>query len=367
MAKVHSRRVVIKVGTGVLTLGVGQLNAPLIGELCNRILKWQEVGHEVLLVSSGAVGLGMGSLGMEHRPVDMPTLQACAAIGQSSLVETWKHGFDQHGVLIAQVLLTRDDLRSRQRHVGVRDTLEKLLSRGVVPIINENDTVSYEEIKFGDNDVLSALVASLVNADTLIILSTVAGLMDREVGGALVPVVDAITPEIETMAGGTQSATAVGGMASKIESVKVASQSDCGVFIADGAVPENLDLILAGKNPGTFFVPSSAGLKARKRWLAFFQDSEGALIVDEGARKALIIEGGSLLAKGICGVRDSFKRETVVRIECPEGEVFARGICPFSSEEIQALMGEENSVVRDKFPGVGKGEVVHRDSLALCR
>ncbi|MBT5690917.1 MAG: glutamate 5-kinase, partial [Opitutae bacterium] len=220
MSGEEPKRVVLKLGTGVISLDVGRLNEQRIDQLCHKVAKWKREGYEPLLVSSGAVGLGMGLLGFDQRPADMATLQACAAVGQSQLIEIWQRAFSQHGLKIAQVLLTREDLRSRERHLGVRATLDKLLSHGVVPIINENDTVSNEEIKFGDNDVLSALVASLVKAERLVILTTVMGLIDFEGSGNLVSVVENITPSIEAMAGGTRSVTAVGGMISKIEAAK---------------------------------------------------------------------------------------------------------------------------------------------------
>ena len=365
MSGEQPKRVVLKLGTGVLSLAVGRLNEPRIDQLCERVAKWTREGYELLLVSSGAVGLGMGLLGLKQRPSDMATLQACAAVGQSRLVEIWQRAFSQQGIMIAQVLLTREDLRSRERHLGVRDTLDKLLSRGVVPVINENDTVSNEEIKFGDNDVLSALVASLVKAERLVILTTVEGLIDLGGSGDLVPVVETITPSIEAMAGGTQSATAVGGMVSKIEAAKVACQSGCGVFIIDGRNPENLDCLLEGHNPGTFFVPATEDLKSRKRWLAFFQKPRGTLIVDSGAREAVLYQGGSLLAKGIIDLQESFDRGALVYIAGPNADAFARGICQFSSSEVRELIGMDNIVVQEKFPSVGKGEIVHRDSLVL--
>lgn len=296
----------------------------------------------------------------------MSVLQACAAIGQTSLVESWQNAFGAGGITIAQVLLTREDLHSRHRHLGVRDTLEALLSRGVIPVINENDTVSTEEIKFGDNDVLSALVASLVKAETLVILSTVEGLKDLANDGEVVPIVEAVTPKIEAMAGGTQSATAVGGMVSKLEAARIASRSGCGVFIIDGRRPESLGEVLEGRNPGTFFVPEKADLKARKRWLAFFQEPLGRLVVDSGARTAVEGQGGSLLASGIRLVEGEFERGSLVSIEDAQGGVFARGVCQFSSREVNAVLGQDNHAVQSKFPGVGKGEVVHRGSLVLC-
>jgi len=251
------KRVVLKFGTGVLTLGVGQLHEQRIGELCKHIRNWIDADYQAIVVSSGAVGLGMGVLGITERPNEMPTLQACAAIGQSDLVDVWKREMGKNGIKIAQVLLTRENLDSPNRYVGVQNTLEELLSYDVVPVINENDTVSFEEIKFGDNDVLSALVAALVGAEQLIILSTIEGLKTQNGNGELVPIVEEITPEIENMAGGTNSKTAVGGMVSKIQAAKIAAKEGCAVVILDGRDPENLGKLLNGEKTGTYFQPIS--------------------------------------------------------------------------------------------------------------
>ena len=251
------KRVVLKFGTGVLTLGVGQLHEQRIGELCKHIRNWIDADYQAIVVSSGAVGLGMGVLGITERPNEMPTLQACAAIGQSDLVDVWKREMGKNGIKIAQVLLTRENLDSPNRYVGVQNTLEELLSYDVVPVINENDTVSFEEIKFGDNDVLSALVAALVGAEQLIILSTIEGLKTQNGNGELVPIVEEITPEIENMAGGTNSKTAVGGMVSKIQAAKIAVKEGCAVVILDGRDPENLGKLLNGEKTGTYFQPIS--------------------------------------------------------------------------------------------------------------
>jgi len=251
------KRVVLKFGTGVLTLGVGQLHEQRIGELCKHIRNWIDADYQAIVVSSGAVGLGMGVLGITERPNEMPTLQACAAIGQSDLVDVWKREMGKNGIKIAQVLLTRENLDSPNRYVGVQNTLEELLSYDVVPVINENDTVSFEEIKFGDNDVLSALVAALVGAEQLIIISTIEGLKNQNGNGELVPIVEEITPEIENMAGGTNSKTAVGGMVSKIQAAKIAVKEGCAVVILDGRDPENLGKLLNGEKIGTYFQPIS--------------------------------------------------------------------------------------------------------------
>ena len=247
------KRVVLKFGTGVLTLGVGQLHEKRIGELCKYIKNWINEGYQAIIVSSGAVGLGMGVLQLRERPTDMPTLQACAAIGQSDLVDIWKREMGKNGIKIAQVLLTRDNLDSPNRSAKVQDTLERLISYGVIPVINENDTVSTEEIKFGDNDVLSALVASLVGAEKLILLSTIEGLKTNHGKGDLVPVVHEITPEIESLAGGTLSQTAVGGMISKIHAAKIAVEVGCEVVILDGRKHENLGILLNEEKVGTVF------------------------------------------------------------------------------------------------------------------
>ena len=281
------RRVVVKLGTGVLTSGAGELNTARIAAVCAGIAALRARGTEVIVVSSGAVGLGMGRLGLEKKPKEISQKQACAAIGQSLLMQTWQAGFAPHGLTVAQVLLTHDDLRLRTRYLSVKETLRQLISYGTIPVINENDTVSAAEIhamlKFGDNDMLSALVASLTGAEYLIILSTAPGLIDLKGTKTIVPVVERITPEIEAMAGGTTSETATGGMVSKIAAAKLATKSGCGVFIASGAEPEILAKLLCGRGPGTFFVPSGLPLVARKRWLAYFQRPAGTLLVNANA------------------------------------------------------------------------------------
>ena len=267
----HPKRVVVKLGTGVLTSGIGELNTARIAAVCAEIAALRARGTEVIVVSSGAVGLGMGRLRLAKKPKETSKKQACAAVGQSLLMQTWQAGFAPHGLTVAQVLLTHDDLRLRSRYLGVQETLRQLIRYGTIPIITENDTVSAAEIKFGDNDTLSALVASLTGAQHLVILSTAPGLVDLRGTKAIVPVVERITPEIEAMAGGTTSETATGGMISKIAAAKLATKSGCGVFIASGAEPEILARLLAGRGPGTFFVPSGLPLEAKKHWLAYFQ------------------------------------------------------------------------------------------------
>ena len=274
------KRIVVKLGTGVLTSGVGQLDRARIAAVCAEVAALRARGTEVIIVSSGAVGLGMGALALAKRPHDLSKKQACAAIGQNLLMQTWQAGFAPHRLTVAQVLLTHEDLRARARYLGVQETLRQLVAYGTIPIINENDAVSAAEIKFGDNDTLSAMVASLAEAQYLVILSTAPGLIDLRGTKQIIPVVERITPEIEAMAGGTTSETAVGGMVSKISAAKLATRSGCGVFIASGAEPEILAKLLAGRGPGTFFVPNGLPLEAKKRWLAYFQRPAGTIFVN---------------------------------------------------------------------------------------
>jgi glutamate 5-kinase len=363
------QRIVVKLGTGVLTSGIGQLDTGRIADVCAQIASLRAGGSEVIVVSSGAVGLGMGRLGLKRRPSEVTKKQACAAIGQSLLMQTWQRGFEPHGATVAQVLLTHDDLRERGRYLNVKATLEELLEYGVIPIINENDTVSAAEIralsKFGDNDTLSALVASLIRAQHLVILSTAPGLIDLRGTGQIVPVVERITSEIEAMAGGTTSETAVGGMISKISAAKLATKAGCGVFIASGAEPGILTKIFAGRNPGTFFAPSGLPLEAKKQWLAYFQRPEGAIAVNECAVPVLRDQGRSLLAVGVTGSRGAFSAGEIVDILGPEGVLVARGISSFDHTDIPRIAGRTSDQLRQLFPGRKRLEVVHRNDLVV--
>jgi glutamate 5-kinase len=283
-------------------------------------------------------------------------------------MQHWQAGFDPHSITVAQVLLTHEDLRSRARYLGVKETLAQVSAYGAVAVINENDAVSAAEItgiRFGDNDTLSAMVASLVGADFLLILSTAPGLIDMRGTGRIVPVVGRITPEIEAMAGGTTSETAVGGMVSKLSAAKLATKSGCGVFIASGAEPDIITRLLAGTGPGTFFVPSGLPLEAKKRWLAYFQRPSGAILINALAVPALRDKGGSLLAVGVTGASGEFAAGDIVNITGPDGTVVARGKAAFSSDEIPSLAGLKGDQVRALHPGRHRFEIVHRNDLAL--
>ena len=358
------KRIVVKLGTGILTSGIGQLDLEVIRNICGQIAELRRQGITVIIVSSGAVGLGMGRLGIKRRPTDLPTLQACASVGQSILIETWQQAFDPHDVHVGQMLLTRDDLSVKRRHVAVRETLERLLKANIVPVINENDCISVDELKFGDNDVLSALLSSLTKADLLFLLSTIPGLMNLKTG-EVIPMVKAINDEIMSLAHGTNSATSVGGMISKLKAVGIATGSDCGVFIAQGREENILLQLLAGEPKGTFFIPQNKELPSHKRWLAYFNKPSGKIQIDPGAAKAIVSEGKSLLAKGVTQIIGDFGPESVLEVIDGNDNPLARGISAYSSAELQQIARKSSSEIQPLFPKRKHLEVIHRDAMVL--
>lgn len=359
------KRVVIKLGTGVLTSGIGQLNTGRIASICAQIANLRDRGTEVIVVSSGAVGLGMGRLKLKDRPSLLAQKQACAGIGQSLLMQTWQNGFEPHGGTVAQVLLTHEDVRARARHLAVKASLEALLGYDTIPVVNENDTVSAAEIEFGDNDTLSAMLASLLHADYLLILSTAPGLIDMQGTGEIIPVVSRITAKIEAMAGTTTSITAVGGMISKISAARIATKGGCGVFIASGAEEDVIPRIFSGRNPGTFFVPSGLPLEARKHWLTYFQRPNGSIHINAKAVPALRSRGSSLLAVGVTGHSGTFSVGEIINICDPNGTVVARGKAAFASEDIPRIAGLNTPTLQELFPKRRRLEVLHRNDLVL--
>lgn len=360
----QTRRVVVKIGTGVLTAGVGQIDRDRLAAIAAQLAELRAAGREVVVVSSGAIGLGMGRLGLTKRPTELARLQACAAIGQTVLMEMWEQALAKHGLPVAQLLLTREDVGARQRHLNLRQTFEELLALGYIPIVNENDSVSVDEIKFGDNDILSALVAVLTKSPLLVILSTITGLLEDQGRGALIPLVEAITPEIEALAGGTTSATAVGGMKTKIGAAQVATQSGCAVFLGAGKDPRLLPDLMAGQPRGTLFLPRRASLAARKRWLAWFEKPEGRIAIDAGAVQALRVGGRSLLAAGVTSVEGRFSAGATVDVVDPSGQPIARGRVHFSATELRDLAGQPTASIRQRFPD-RRPEVMHRDELVV--
>ena len=343
--------IVVKFGTGILTDAAKSPDPAQMKQLVSQLADQIKAGREIVLVSSGAVGAGMGALKFDKRPNDLADLQACAAIGQSKLMATYQQLFAGFGLTAAQVLLTHDDLRDRDRHLNARNSLNNLLEHGIIPIVNENDAVSYTELKFGDNDRLSAMVASLIHADLHVILTTADGVI-RDFGqpdAELIPTIETITPEIEQLASGTNSVTAVGGMITKIDAARIATRSGIPSIIANGcdeSVLANLE------SAGTFFVPQEGKLKGRKRWIAFFHHPQGHIHVDAGAKIALREKGKSLLQVGITKCLGNFAKDEVIRICDEDGTEFARGIAQFAAKDIEP-----------KSPR--KDEVVHRDDLVI--
>ena len=347
-------RIVVKLGTGVLTNSRKQPDQAQLEQLAAQVAALRKAGREIVLVTSGAVGAGMGALGYEKRPTDLAELQACAAVGQSQLMTIYEKLFAAHDLRVAQVLLTHEDLEHHERHLNARNTLVTLLDRGVIPIINENDAVSFTEIKFGDNDKLSALVASLLPADLLVILTTVDGVIENfgRANPKTISVIEQIDSTIEKLAGGTDNKLAVGGMKSKIEAAKIVVRSGIPLVIASGKKKNVLARVLAGEDEGTLFVAQPTKLQGRKRWIAFFHHPKGALFVDDGAKKALRESGKSLLPPGIARCEGEFDAGDVIRICDLDGTEFARGIAKFGAAE-----------VRDRK--LARVEVVHRDDLVI--
>ena len=362
----HVRRVVIKIGSGVISDDHG-LDFPQIGALCQEIASLRQRGYEVVVVSSGAVAAGKGDLGIVGRPQTIPLKQAAAAIGQSRLMRAYKDALRPAGITVAQVLLTRDDLANRRRYLNARNTLMTLLEYGVVPIINENDTVVVDEIRFGDNDNLSAMVTNLVEAQLLAILSDVDGLYDSDPRqnpqARLITEVERITDEIEAMAGGEGSTLGTGGMATKIKAAMRATLFGAGTAIINGRTPHSLSYLFDGHECGTYFLPARDPIAARKHWIAFTKKPRGKLLLDDGARAAIVDGGKSLLPSGIRAIDGKFDRGDAVRLCTLDGREFAKGVTNYSAIELQRIMGCKTSEIETLLGYKYGDEIVHRDNL----
>ena len=352
----------VKVGTASLVDASGTPADEKLGELCDGIAVLRAEGIDVVLVSSGAIAAGLGPLGLSARPADIPTLQAAAAAGQGLLLGRYVRMLRARGVAGAQMLLTRHDFIHRTAYLNARNTLDRLLSLRALPIVNENDTVATDEIRFGDNDRLAALVAHLARAKLLALLTDAAGLHARDPRSdpeaPLLAEVRRITPELEAAAGGRGSELASGGMASKLAAAWVATFSGAGVVIADAGTPGVLARMAAGEEVGTFFHPHPTRLSARRLWIAFAQPPKGTVTVDEGARVALVEHKRSLLAVGIKGVRGSFVAGDTVDVAADGGRVFARGLVRYASGELAEAAGRRSAEL-------GGREVIHRDQLVV--
>ena len=363
-----ARRIVVKIGSALL-VDADALRRDWLKSLCADVAALRRDGKDVILVSSGAIALGRRALKLRDGALKLEESQAAAAAGQVRLAEAYADGLAVEGFVAAQILLTLSDTEERRRYLNARATLRTLLALGAVPVINENDSVATAEIRFGDNDRLAARVASMMEADCLVLLSDVDGLYSadptRESAAHHIAEVARVTPEIEAMAGGTTSETAVGGMVSKIAAAKIATRAGCGMFIALGSEPDIVPRLFQGTGPGTFFVPSGLPLEAKKRWLAFAQRPTGTIRINAQAVRALREQGHSLLAVGVTGASGDFAAGDVVNIAGPDGIVMARGTSSFSSGVAAELAGKKSEEVRALCPGRKHLEIVHRDALAL--
>jgi glutamate 5-kinase len=365
-----AKRLVVKLGSSLLAPEGTGVRADRLAGLAAQVAELRAQGREVVLVSSGAIASGMRLLKLARRPDSVEEKQALAAVGQPDLMRAYAEAFAKHGLVTAQVLLTQDDLLTRKRFQNARKGLLALLGRGIVAIVNENDMVAVDEIRLGDNDLLSAHVAVLVNADALILLTDVDGLHTgrpgRDAGATRIDVVAAVTAEIRKMAGHA-SGTGVGsgGMSTKVQAAEQVTRAGHAALIARGTDDRILLRAVAGEPVGTLFLPAGARMPARKRVLAFGVKTHGVIVVDAGARTALVTGGKSLLPKGVVRATGGFKRDEAVSLQGPDGAEFARGLAGYSAEEVNRIKGLAASEIA-KVLGVSRGdEVVHRDRLVL--
>lgn len=358
-------RIVIKIGSGVLTDADGRLAHRTVKRLATEIAPLITPRRWPYIVSSGAVAVGMGILGLKERPKAIPGLQAAAAVGQSKLVESWSNAFKKHDVPVAQVLLTHDDLANRRRFLNARGALAELERRGAVAVINENDTVSYEEIAVGDNDGLAAQVSNLVDAGLLILLSTAPGILDEN--GQVIDVADATDPALDAVIRPERSRFGIGGMKTKIDAARVAAARGAHVAIIEGKRPDAIRALIEGESIGTLLVPAAGPnepLKSRHHWIAHTLRPAGSLEIDAGARSALVDRKKSLLPKGIVAVLGEFRDGEAVDV-CHDGQVVARGLCRYSSAQLAQIAGCESKAIGQRLGFTLGDAVVHRDDLVV--
>ncbi len=364
------RRVVVKVGSAVIApAGLPGIDEERIAAIANQIAELRKEGLDTVLVSSGAIASGIRHLGLKARPRTIPLKQAAAAVGQSRLIWSYERAFAPHGVRIAQILLTREDLQSRARFLNSRNTLLTLLSHGVLPIINENDTVAVEEIQFGDNDTLAGMVTGLVDAQLLVILSDVPGLCTADPrahrDARLIDLVPKVTPEIERVASGVPGHEGRGGMQTKLLAARRAASRGVATVIADGRAPDTLRRLMAGEPVGTLFLPAPGRIRGRKHWIATTLAVRGRLRLDRGAAAALSRGGKSLLPSGVVGVEGRFAEGDAVVCLDPDGHEIAKGLVNYGAEEIARIKGLRTSQIAEALGRKFSDEIIHRDNLVL--
>ena len=356
---------VVKIGTSSITGVRGELDEAALVKLAADLAGARAAGHRVVLVMSGAIAAGMPALGLEQRPLDMGTLQAIAAVGQPRLLQRMSGLLATHDIVAGQVLLTPYDFVHRSQYLHARETLQRLLDLDVLPIVNENDTVADDEIRYGDNDRLAALVAHLLSAETLVMLTDTEGVFTADprldAGASLIEEIVEVDEAMEKVAGGAGTDRGSGGMASKLAAAKIAAWSGVRAVIASAAVENVVGNALAGRPVGTAFAPRPTRLSARKLWIAFAQGAEGRVVVDAGARRALVEGNKSLLPAGVRGVEGDFDIDAPVEIVDEEGHVFAKGLTRYRSAKLRAVAGKRTADLDDSLPH----EVVHRDDLVV--
>lgn len=363
------RRVVVKIGSGVLTDADNGLDDRFLSGLAGELALLCERGIQPVVVSSGAVAAGRKALGLSERPKTLPQKQAAAAVGQSRLMRAYEEAFSGHQLNVAQILLTRDDLANRRRFQNARSTLDTLLASGIIPVINENDTVVVDELKFGDNDNLSALVTNLVEAQLLLILTDIDGLYTADPRtdpqATIIHQVRSVTKEMERGAGGSKGSVGTGGMATKLAAAKKVMKYGAAAVVCAGKEPGNLTRVMTGEEVGTLFFGAGESLNRRKHWIAYTLRPAGAIRVDAGAREVLFSHGKSLLPSGIEKVEGRFDRGACVKVLAPDGAEFARGIVDYSSREIELIRRHKSSEIEEILGFRYGDDVIHRDNLVL--
>ena len=362
------KRIVIKIGSNILASAEQGLNTKRLHAITKDISEIASRGLETVIVSSGAIAAGLKKLGLKDRPKDIKLQQAAAAIGQSSLMWAYEHSFADFNKKVAQVLLTRDDITNRLRYINAKNTLFALISYGVIPLINENDPVAVDEIKFGDNDILAALVAGLVEADMLVILSDVEGLYTKSPknkDAKLIDCVEEITPDIEKFSEGKGSAVGTGGMYSKLLAAKQANNYGIPVVIMSGKKGGLLIRLFNGEKVGTYFKPKKERLSSKKGWIAYGLKSKGTIYLDDGAIKALTTQGKSLLPSGIIKIEGHFDVGDAVRCVSRNGRKIAKGLTNYTSKDIERIKGKKTSEIEKVLGYKYSDEVIHRDNLVV--
>ena len=365
----NPRRILIKVGSSVLTTRKGTLDRRRVHHLADQVCELCDGGREVIIVSSGAISAGVGELGLPGRPKTMPELQAAAAVGQGRLIRTYNEAFRRHGRAVGQVLLSREDVENRGRFLNTRNTLHALLRLGCVPVINENDSVSVDEIRYGDNDFLAAHLAALVLADLVVLLTTVDGLLETDARGRrrVVPLVERVSSEVLGLDDGGKSARGTGGMSSKLRAASIITRAGVPVVVASGRRTSILPRIVAGAAVGTLFIPATQRMASRKRWIGFTARPRGRLVLDDGARRALLEHGKSLLASGIQEVKGTFNKGDIVALTLACGEPFAHGLTNYSAAELALIQGCHTREIEAKLGYKEYDEVIHRDNLVVFK